>query len=59
MRKGLCVLGPVHVNAGARLDVVQVDIAVLGDQVHHAVLLGHLGEEVEMGVVVVVVWCWW
>ena len=33
---------PVHVDAGAGLDVVKVDIAVLRDQVHHAVLLGHL-----------------
>ena len=28
----------VHVNAGPGLDIVQVDIAVLSDQVHHAVL---------------------
>ena len=35
----------VHVNAGPRLDIIEVDITVLGDQVHHAVLLGHLKQE--------------
>ena len=33
---------PVHVDADARLHVVQVDVAVLGDQVNHSVLFAHL-----------------
>ena len=28
----------IHVDAGARLEVVQVDVAVLGDQIHDVVL---------------------
>ena len=28
----------IHVDASARLEVVQVDVAVLGDQVHDVVL---------------------
>lgn len=32
----------IHVEADARLEVVQVDEAVLGDEVDDAVLLGHL-----------------
>ena len=28
----------IHVDTGARLEVVQVDVAVLGDQVHDVVL---------------------
>ena len=33
----------VHVDAGAGLNVVQVDVAKLGDQVDDIILLTHLG----------------
>ena len=33
---------PVHVDACASLNVVQMNVAVLGDQVHHVVLGPHL-----------------
>ena len=32
----------VHVDAHARLQVVQVDVAILGDEVNHIVLRAHL-----------------
>ena len=38
----------VHVDARARLDVVQVDKAKLGDEVNDAVLLGHLHRDGEI-----------
>ena len=33
---------PVHIDTGSGLDIIEVDIAIFGDQVDHAVLLGHL-----------------
>ena len=33
---------PVHVDAHPALNVVQVDVAILGDQVNNAVFLAHL-----------------
>ena len=33
----------VHVDAGARLNVVEMDVAKLGDQVDDVILLTHLG----------------
>ena len=33
---------PVHVDAHPALNVVQVDVAILGDQVNNTVLLAHL-----------------
>ncbi len=36
---------PVHVDAGAALQVVQVDVPVLGDKVDHAMLLTNLEKE--------------
>ena len=38
---------PVHVDAGAGLDIVEMDIAVLRDQVHHRVLLGDLHRKLQ------------
>ena len=38
---GLCA-DTVHVDAGAALQVVEVDVAVLGDQVHSVMLGAHL-----------------
>lgn len=38
----------VHVDARARLDVVQVDKAKLGHEVNDAVLLGHLHRDGEV-----------
>ncbi len=35
---------PVHVDAGACLQVVQVDVAELGDEVDHIVLAAHLSK---------------
>lgn len=32
----------VHVDAGARLQVVQMDVAVLGDEEHHVLLGAYL-----------------
>ncbi len=37
-----CLPNSVGVNAGPGLHVVEVDVAVLGDQVGYRVLLGHL-----------------
>ena len=34
----------IHVDTGASLDVVQVDVAKLGDQVDDIILLTHLHE---------------
>ena len=33
---------PVHIDTGSGLDIIEVDITIFGDQVDHAVLLGHL-----------------
>ena len=37
---------PVHVDAGARLNVVQVNVAVFGDEVNHVVLWSNLERKV-------------
>ena len=39
----------VHVDAGARLQVVQVDVAVFGDEEHHVLLGGDLEGGVGVG----------
>lgn len=33
---------PVHIDAERILNVIQVDIAILGDQEYHTMLLAHL-----------------
>lgn len=38
---GLCT-DSIHVDAHSRLQVVQVDVAVLGDQIYHAMLAANL-----------------
>ena len=37
----------MYVDAGAGLDIVEMDIAVLRDQVHHRVLLGDLHRKLQ------------
>ena len=36
----------VHVDAGASLNVVQMDVSVLGDQEHHTMLLAGLRTQI-------------
>ena len=40
---------PVHVDASASLQVIEMDVAKLGDQVDHIVLSTDLRERVERG----------
>lgn len=35
----------VHVDAGTRLQVIQVDVAILGDQENHIVLAAYLSKK--------------
>ena len=39
---------PVLIDQGPGLNVVQVDVAVLGDQIHNVVLLGNLSNSFEL-----------